>query len=271
MQPASETSSTTPAPSLVPPPSAHVTGAQPPASNGLREQVGGAIGKLWAPAVAGIAKLRHARMFHPVGHTFGGRVSGLDSPFGDLGERLAGHVIARLSGALWKAPVERFDVLGIALRFRSAPVFEAIPADGDQDLLFATIRSPLTMLLSPLFTDASDFVTNRYWAVSPFALPSGDRVELRLSPETHTKQPGRRDDRLRAAVEAGEATWVLEARKTLTLTTHPVARIHLDHAIELDQDALHFDPFRTGRGVQPVGVIHAIRRAAYSASQAARP
>src|SRR5688572_3541022 len=36
----------------------------------------------------------------------------------------------------------------------------------DTDLLTATIRSPLTMLGSPLFTDATDFVGNRYWAVS---------------------------------------------------------------------------------------------------------
>jgi hypothetical protein len=71
-------------------------------------------------------------------------------------------------------------------------------------------------------------------------------------------------------VHAGRAVWSLEARRILTLRWHPVARITLDRATTLDQAALAFDPFRAGLGLQPVGVVHAIRRAAYAASRAGR-
>ncbi|MEO8183439.1 MAG: hypothetical protein ABI895_31785 [Deltaproteobacteria bacterium] len=43
------------------------------------------------------------------------------------------------------------------------------------------------------------------------------------------------------------------------------------HFLDLDQEALRFDPFRAGRGVTPVGFVHALRRATYLASQRARP
>jgi hypothetical protein len=36
-------------------------------------------------------------------------------------------------------------------------------------------------------------------------------------------------------------------------------------------DALRFNPFCTGGGIEPVGVIQTLRRRAYAASQAARP
>jgi hypothetical protein len=49
-----------------------------------------------------------------------------------------------------------------------------------------------------------------------------------------------------------------------------VARIDLDQPVELDDRALRFDPFRSGAGIVPVGFVHAIRRAAYAASQHAR-
>ncbi|MGN6106875.1 MAG: hypothetical protein ACTHU0_17340 [Kofleriaceae bacterium] len=242
---------------------------------GWREQIGNLIGRSWAPIISWISAVRGARMFHPVGRTFVGRAEPLHSaaghPLEEIGEALAGHVLARCSAALWKSNVERFDVLGMALRFRAGPISDHRAAPGDQDLLFATIRSPFTMLLSPLFTDASDFVGNRYWAVSPFEAPGCARVELRLVPEAPPVIHGSRDTRLRAAVAAGQAAWTLEARRTWTPVWHAVARIALERHVEIDQEALRFDPFRTGRGMVPVGLVHAIRRPVYAASQRARP
>jgi hypothetical protein len=237
---------------------------------GLRERIGNAIGDVWAPAIAAISHARHARTFHPTGHTFAGRIE----PTGDgpLARRFDGRVLARFSGALWKREREHLDVLGLALRIRpgAGPDLDHVPRPGDQDLLTATIRSPLTMVLSPLFTDASDFAGNRYWAVSPFAIEA-HRYELRLSPVEPPATRGSRLDRLREAVTAHRAAWWLEARRTLHLRWERVARLSLEHAIEIDQAALRFDPFRTGLGLEPVGVVHAIRRAVYAASQRARP
>lgn len=238
---------------------------------GLRERLGSWIGKAWSPAVAALSGWRHARMFHPTGHVFAGYATPVPGPFAALGEELCGRVLARASGALWRDEWEHLDVLGLAFRFRAGlgPDLDENPEDGDQDLLAATIRSPLTMLGSPLATNTHDFLANTFWAVSPFEHAVG-RIELRLVPvappnPTH----GTRLERLQEAVRAGEARWILEARRTLHLHWSPVARIHLDHAVELDQDALAFDPFR-GR-LRPVGVVQWIRKAAYAASQRARP
>ena len=248
--------------------------AQP---HGLREQIGGWIGRLWAPGVAMLSRARQARMFHPEGLTFAGHVRP-EPPGGALdalAARFDGRVLVRCSAALWRGGREHLDVLGFALRVRrgGGPALDEHAERGDQDLLFATIRSPLTMLLSPLFTDATDFVDNRYWAVSPFAVIDG-RYELRLSPvDPPAHEPLRqpRASRLLTAVHAKRAVWSLEARATLTLRWHRIARVELDRPTTIDQSALAFDPFRDGLGLEPVGVVHAIRRAAYAASRAARP
>ncbi len=241
---------------------------------GVREQVGAAIGTLWAPAVTAITKLRHARMFHPVGHTFAGFASAVAGPFEALGRELTGRVLARCSAALWRGGWEHLDVLGLALRFRRGPGpdLDERATPGDQDLLTATIRSPLTMLASPLFTDAHDFMHNTYWAVSPFEHGAAGRIELRLLPigsPAAGDAAETRAERLLDAVDAGRAAFWLQARRTLTLRWITCARVQLDHLLVLDQARLAFDPFR-GR-LRPVGLVHAIRRAVYAAGREARP
>ncbi len=255
---------------------------------GLRERVGEFLGRTCAPAVAAVSGLRQARTFHPRGLVFTGKAEAIvGGRFAALGALLEGTVLARCSAALWKHSTgdelsyKRFDVLGMALRFRGGrePITGVEAEAGDQDLLFATIRSPFTMLISPFTTDTSDYTRNRYWAVSPFAIePRGargmrsrERVELRLRPAHPMRVRGPRDGRLLEAVRAGRAAWWLEARETLTRRWHTIVRVTLEEPAELDQEALRFDPFRSGAGVVPVGTVHAIRRAAYSASQRARP
>jgi hypothetical protein len=211
-------------------------------------------------------------MFHPEGQTFSGRAIPVPGPLGSIGEQLAGRVLARCSAALSRSGRERFEVLGIALRFRpgEGPPLDHLPTIDDQDLLFATVRSPFELLLAPLLTDASDFIRNRYWGVSPFTVHEHGRVELRLSPIAPLAFPGSRGSRLREAVAAGCAAWWLEARRTLTPRWHRVARIVLERPVVVDDRALRFDPFRTGCGLMPVGFVHSLRRAVYDASQRAR-
>ncbi len=241
---------------------------------GPREAIGEAIGRWLAPAVAAIARRRNARMFHPDGHTFAGRVVAAgEGAYADLGQRLAGRALVRVGPALWRNGIEAFDVLGFAIRIRpgDGPALDHQPSTLDQDLLFATIRSPLTMVFSPFTTDASDFAGNTYWAVSPFAIGDLRRVELRLRPVDPKRTKGTRVERLREAVRSGHALWQLEARRTLTLTWNSIAHVILERETSIDQAALRFDPFRSGAGIEPVGLVHAIRRAAYPASQHARP
>jgi hypothetical protein len=230
---------------------------------GVRESLGHALGRASAPVTANVSAFRRARMFHPEGIVCTGRVLPVPgSRFAELGPRLRGPVLARFSAALWKGRPRWFDVLGIALRF-----------DREQDLLFATIRSPFTMPFAPLPTETDDFFANRYWTVSPFAVAGLGRLKFRLSPvRTRRPRAATRAGRLRAAVEEGSASWLLEARRVFRRRYHPVARIEIDRvAPEVDQEALRFDPFRAGRGIVPSGLVHAIRPAAYAASQRARP
>ncbi len=87
--------------------------------------------------------------------------------------------------------------------------------------------------------------------------------------EAPTHEPGTRAHRLRKAVDTGQAAWWLQARRTLTLRWHTVTLIQLYHELDLDQEALAFDPFRGT--LRPVGLVHAIRQAVYAAGQTARP
>ena len=239
----------------------------------IRERIGTAIGKLLAPAIAAVSSLRKARTFHPRGLVFEGRSEPIiGGAFANLGADLEGRVLARFSQALWKRPSERFDVLGIALRFRAIHrAFDHRALLGDRDLLLATIRSPFTMPLSPFTTNAHDFQANNFFAVAPFEVHGHDRVELRLVPVEPPQTDGPRADRLRTAVATGRCIWHLEARKTLTREWHAIARITFDRELDLDQEALQFDAFRTGEGLEPVGLVHAIRKAVYAAGQHSRP
>lgn len=241
---------------------------------GVRERLGEMIGRWCAPLFYAIARMREARVFHPDGYTFAGTVIAVDSPLGSIGRQLAGRVLARCSPALSRSGREWLDVLGIALRFRpgAGPPLDDHPALGDQDLLFATVWRPLALPLAPLLTDASDFVGSRYWGAAPFSVHEHGHIELRLSPvaPAEVRGAGSREIRLRAAVAAGRAAWWLEARRALLPHWHRVARIALERAVEVDDRALRFDPFRTGCGVIPIGFVHALRRATYEASQRAR-
>lgn len=236
-----------------------------------REALGDAVGTCWAPWIHGVARLRHGRMFHPEGLVFRGRVDRcFGGPFAVAGRRLGSHVLARFSGALWKHGRERFDVLGIALRFSHVSVDTVRPHAGDQDLLFATILSPLTMPLAPLMTHSHDFFANRYHAVAPFELADRRRVKFRLTALEHPAHVGSREQQLRSAVAIGAARFELAARATLTRRWHQIAHVALEADLELDQGELRFDPFRDGAEIVPVGFVHAIRRRAYAASQAVR-
>lgn len=242
-------------------------------STGLREQIGAAIGRLWSLPVSLISAARKARMFHPRGVLFTAEVlPDLASPYPGLSRRLEGPALVRCSGALFKEEVRRFEVLGIALRFSDSPTPGATPSPGDQDLLFATIVSPFTLAFSPFTTHSQDFLDNKYWAVSPFEVEGAGRLKFRITPAVKPeKKSGRRDLKLLEAVSEGRGDLWLEARETLSTGWQRIAIVRMLAPSDIDQEALRFDPFRSGRGIVPAGVVHSIRRDVYSASQRARP
>jgi hypothetical protein len=216
-------------------------------------------------------------MFHPMGLLCVARVEAVthDPVARAVAERLGSAALVRWSSAWWKQR-EWLDVLGCALRFTNEPR-SLIAAAGDQDLLFATIRRPWTLAFSPLSTRYHDFLANNYYAVSPFEVAGLGRIEWRIRPEPQLLH-GSRSQKLRDAVLGGNAALTLEWspyrppwRAFDDRTFQPLARITLSELLEDDPQRLRFDPFRAGRGVQPVGFIHGLRRASYAASQLARP
>lgn len=225
-----------------------------------------------APAVALGAKLRHSRFFHPTGVLARGEVRAADNfaPGSHLGEALAGPVFARFSSAWWKEH-DWPDVLGCALRFTRERTLEARARIGEQDLLLATVRHPLTTLLAPLTTHVDDFLRNDYFGVSPFRFAVLGRIKLRLVPAPCEIGSGSREQRFLQALERGSLHFTLEARPDRVAARYrPVAEIQLFEHVPNESPELRFDPFANGRGLEPVGFVHAMRVAAYAASRVAR-
>jgi hypothetical protein len=240
-----------------------------------REKLGMLAGACLAPITGALSSARRARMFHPDGLVFQATVEprAVAPDLAQVGERLAGSALVRFSSALWRGNHEWPDVLGAAIRFGWTP---AGSAAASQDLLLATIRFPWTMPLAPLTTNFRSFIWNHYHAVSPFEVDGVGRVKVRLrSPRIDNGTSDSRALHLLHAVNAGRANFEVQFRR---LSVPPwarrwesVARLTLVAPLEVDQAALRFSPFRAGAGVSPVGFVHALRLAAYAASQAARP
>ena len=235
----------------------------------LRELAGTAVGWLWAPPIAAVAALKRARFFHPEGVCYAAEVRALSEE--PLAQAMNGGALVRLSTALWRDGREWPDVLGCAIRFRWKPSDAEQPAPGAQDLLFATARSPLSVWFAPLTTDTHDFLGNDYFAVSPFDAPGLGRVKWRLRPQYGSPNEGRRMQRLVRAVAQRRAIFVLDCSQGVREAWRPFARVVLGEELALDQATLRFSPFRSGLGIVPRGLVHALRHGAYAASQAARP
>lgn len=230
-----------------------------------------------APAAGLLSAVRQSRMFHPAGVLCAGDVEPLAKAGGarELARRLAGPALLRWSSAWWKRG-EWPDVLGCGLRFTRAPLgVEAGP--DDQDLLLATIGRPWTLPWAPLVTRQHDFLGNLYYGVSPFEVAGLGRIEWRLRPERPAPAAATRAERLARAIDDGEALVVLEQAPYIgplrrpKQPFEPLLAIRLTSVLALDQERLRFDPYRSGRGIEPVGLVHAMRRPAYFASQALRP
>jgi hypothetical protein len=240
---------------------------------------GNLAGLALAPFTGLLSAVRRSRMFHPSGVVCSGEAEPAleNGPARDVALRLAGPLLIRWSSAWWKTG-EWIDVLGCALRFSESPLGSE-PKARDQDLLLATIQRPWTMPFAPWTTRDHDFLANAYFGVSPFAVPPLGRIEWRLSAlPGATLDSGSRGERLARAIAAGSAQLRLEwapypgaLRRPVASRFEPLLDIRLTGFVELDQRALRFDPFRNGRGLEPVGFVHALRRATYGASQALRP
>jgi len=237
----------------------------------VREALGRGLGGLWAPVAAEGSLVRGARLFHPYGVTLDAEVRALPDG-GALGATLEGPAIARFSGALFRDGKGHAwpDILGLALRFH--PGRGAEPGPEAQDLLLATFRSVWMLPLAMLLTHPGSYLANAYDSVLPSRVPGlAGAVTFRVVPEVAGGEGQSRRERLENAVAEGRAVLRLEMRPASgSRPGVPIATIALLSPSDVDQQALRFDPFRTGAGIVPTGFFQAMRAAIYPAAQLGR-
>jgi hypothetical protein len=243
----------------------------------LREIAGLAVGALVAPFTGLGSLLRRTRVVHASGIVFKADVKAAATATGaagDVGARLEGPAIVRLSSGLWPVDKERRpDLLGATVRFRKDETPSAAPDKTDQDVLFATLRNALLFLPALLTTNVRTFLGDDYYAVGVFDAAELGRVKLRLLTPHIPASEKNRVESLRDAVDQGLAVFELQARELrMGARWETIARIRLtEEAPEIDQQALRFSPFRAGRGIVARGFLNAARILPYAASQLARP
>jgi hypothetical protein len=234
---------------------------------GATEVIGRVIGALAAPFAAMGSLIRGARIFHPDGVLYRAEVRAVAAT--TLARALEGPALVRLSGAMWRDEpgAERPDILGVAVRLQPGEPTA-------QDLIFATFRSALTLPLGPFTTDAHDYLGNIYYTALPSLAPELGRVELRLVPEPVPPQemPGcDRAERLQHAVVAGLAVLWLEVRPLRAgASWRRLAGVELRERLPGGGADLRFNPFLAGLGIQPTGLLQAVRSVVYPASQLGR-
>lgn len=233
------------------------------------DAAGALTGAALSPLAALATRLRHERLFHPEGACYRARVlaASIEQPQADLARRLAGEALVRFSSALWHDE-RRPDILGVAVRFQARP--GAPPSGGDQDLLLATVRSPVTLAGALLTTQRRDFLANDYYGVSPFEVEGVGRSRLRLVAHGSGAGGAERFARLAGAVARGLVGLRLEIKVHGEGRWRPLVLLEICAPLPVAQAALRFDPFRAGRGLRPAGFIQHVRRPVYAWAQRAR-
>lgn len=233
--------------------------------------------------------IRNSRTFHPDGRVFRGTVRSLqpvDESYARAAEQLAGSALMRIGMGLMKkgSPLwlaDRIpDAPSIAMRIASSAdeITPQGPSAQCLDLLCTAGGNRLWKLVLNLATGGwmfglhkFDYFKNLYHADVPYRIDDGKRdVWIRLVPDVETPglpQDGpARDNGLTLAVRR-HAVLRLEVQPVgnARLPFVPIAEIRFDEEIEIDQEALHFDPF-AARGFEPHGFLSEVRKSVYPAS-----
>jgi hypothetical protein len=244
--------------------------------------------------------VRNARTFHPDGRTFRGTARSLqpsDPGLARAAAKLAGStILLRIGMGVMKRRWPRWladlvpDAPSIAARFYSAAGPDEVRVERhpgeDLDLLCTAGGDRLWKLLVNLATGGRmfglrkfDYFTNVYFALVPYRVDDGQlNVWIRFAPDFGPSDStpaaptdgAAREERLtqavaRHAVVRIEAQRVTDAREPFV----PIAEIRLEQEIQIDQEALHFDPV-AGRGFVPHGFLTDLRRSVYPASVQSR-
>lgn len=211
-----------------------------------------------------LSSARDARIFHPRGLTFRGRLSVTTGVAGSELLRPGRHddVYVRLSRG-FGLPEPLPDILGVAIK-----VPDAYGPGQDQDFLLAS--SPDVGALHRLLVPTIGYGSLPYSSATTYEV--GDR-RLLFGALVATSDAGRGPNRLGEAVRrvaAGDLTLHL-AVATDGAPWEPIAEVELVDVLPAAKDEhLRFDPWNSGGGITPVGILNRLRAAAYPGSQQGR-
>ena len=219
-----------------------------------------------AAALAAVAAARGGKAVHPHGVVYEARLLIHGAPGAALGSELldtpAAHMaIMRFSRSLG-LPRPLPDLLGVSLR-----VIDAYGPDRHQDMLM--VSSVDRPVLHHGFVPASDVQQRPYSSSLPYR--AGDQTFLLgVVPDPSSPRPAGRDefDRLARAAAGGRLVFGL-AVAPVNGRFRRIGTLHVREQLPDSLDALRFDPFNCGGGLQPVGFLNRLRNYAYPLSQAA--
>ena len=207
-----------------------------------------AVGRAAATFFGALSRVRRKRIFHPRGDGFEAAVE-VDRPLHRfdgiplLAERATHGAVVRLSRAVG-LPAPLPDLLGLALRLE-----DLYGSGAHQDfLLISSARPPLLRHL--LVPARGGFAQQSYSSILPYRAG----VDLLLV----------------GALPAGPLEYDL-AVAPLRGNWAPFARLRLRAALSHERtEALRFNPWNTGPGLEPVGPMNGLRRSSYAGSQRGR-
>jgi hypothetical protein len=214
--------------------------------------------------LAALAAVRRGKAFHPHGVVHDARldITGApDAPAGAplLSRRGEHRAIARFSRAVG-LPRPIPDLLGLALRI--------LQAHGDgrhQDFLLVT--SADLPLVHHIFLPARDVQQRPYTSALPYRA-GRDLFLVGALPRGDSPRPGGETelDRLEAAAATGRLAFDL-AVAPVAGRFRPVGTLRIGRRLGPEVDALRFNPWNTGGGLQPAGWLNGARDRAYKLSQ----
>lgn len=224
--------------------------------------VEGTVGVAAAAATGAASAVRRKRVFHPdgVAHHARLQVTGAHHGAPLLDEAGVHDAVVRLSRGAG-LPSSLPDFLGLAIR-----IPDAHGRGAHQDLLL--VSSGSAPVLRHALRPVRGFGHHRYSSVVPYRV--GGRTVLFGARRLDDDAP---DDVEVADLREGATAprFALELAE-LRGPWEPIGVLELGPTLsERASAALRFDPSHTGGGIEAVGVVQAVRRLAYRASQAARP
>jgi hypothetical protein len=216
--------------------------------------------------LAAIAGLRGGKAVHPDGVVYEGRLVVPGSPDAPRAAKLLSapgehRAIVRFSRSVG-VPRPLPDLLGMSIR-----VPDAYGPGRHQDLLLVT--SADYPVLHHIFLPARDAQQRPYTSSLPYHAGDESFLVGALPDPRSPRPPGDNEfDRLDAAARTTRLVFQI-AVASLRGRFQPVAELRIGARLPQELDALRFNPFNCGGGMEPAGWLNGARDRAYKLSQAA--